>query len=61
MDTRKPEKCVHKSSNCMAGADSRYCTPDWGQPRTRQKLHAVALPQVARAEPRKDVARILMV
>ena len=23
MDTRKPEKCVHKSSNCMAGADSR--------------------------------------
>jgi hypothetical protein len=34
--------------------------PTGGRPRKRQKLPAVALPQVARAEPRKDVPRILM-
>jgi len=36
-----------------------FAGPTGGRPRTGQKLPAVALPQVARAEPRKDVARIL--
>jgi len=37
-----------------------FAGPTGGRPRTGQKLPAFALPQVARAEPRKDVARILM-
>ena len=61
VDTRKPGKCIHKSSNCTAGADSRYLQAllGGGHEQDRNCLR-FALPQVARAEPRKDVARILM-
>jgi hypothetical protein len=27
MESRKREKCAHKSCNCMAGNDSKYCSP----------------------------------
>ena len=59
MDTRKPEKGVPQELELHGGSRQQIAGPTGGRPRTRQKLPAVALPQVARAEPRKDVPRIL--
>jgi hypothetical protein len=27
MESRKPEKCAHKICYCLAGANSKYCSP----------------------------------